>query len=77
MNAMDDEENDKLRSAIEKVIGPSPYVLVYDSTLMDDLLEGGRCNVSYAEPALQAPYTSVGLLKMGTDAYGALHEEES
>ena len=60
---------EKLRTAIESVIGPAPYVLIFDSTPLDDLLDGDRTSFDYAEPENQSSYTSLGLVESARVAY--------
>ena len=66
----EDEIRERLREAIESVLGPgTPYVLVYDDTPMDEVLDGGGTYTSFAEPTSQPAYVSVGLLHMAEASY--------
>lgn len=73
---MNREKLEELRSAIEDVIGLSAYVLVYDSTTIDEMIKGDRTTIDYAEPRNQAAYATLGLLNFATNAYSELHEED-
>ena len=65
-----DDKREQLRQAIEAIIGPRPFVLAYDSTPIEDLIEDRSVSFDYCEPEHQAPYTSLGLIEYAAQAYG-------
>ena len=69
-------EQQRLINAIQDIIGPTPFVLVWDSTPLDELIDDRRTLVSCAAPEHQASYASHGLCLAGAHAFSTRHSEE-
>ncbi len=63
------EEREQLYEAITAIIGPAPFVLIWDSTPLEELADDQRDLISYVAPPHQASYTSQGLCQAGADAW--------
>lgn len=69
-------EQQRLINAIQDIIGPTPFVLVWDSAPISELIDDRRTLVSCAAPEHQASYASHGLCLAGAHAFSTRHSEE-
>lgn len=69
-------EQQRLTEAIQDIIGPVPFVLVWDSTPISELIDDRRTLVSCTAPEHQASYVSHGLCLAGAHAFSTRHHPE-
>lgn len=67
-NNQDPTVEERLRAAIETVIGPAPYALCFDGTPIEDMFDDDPLTtIQVVQPLRQATYTTRGLFESGCD----------
>lgn len=73
---MSEEEADRIRDAITDIIGMVPFVLVFDQTTFENMIDDTDEQITVIHANHQAAYSTRGLLETAADLYTASPEAE-